>query len=55
MTDRDLFIVDKNGEFAYKDINEISDQPDNEKFFDVLKNLKDQGFRKKGKVEKVKT
>lgn len=37
--ERALFIVDKEGKIAYKDIHEISDQPDNEELFDVLKKL----------------
>jgi alkyl hydroperoxide reductase subunit AhpC len=39
ITERALFIVDKEGKIAYIDIHEISDQPDNEELFDVLKNL----------------
>lgn len=38
-SERALFIVDKEGKIAYKDIHELSDQPDNEELFDVLKNL----------------
>src|SRR5689334_13611485 len=37
--ERALFIVDKEGKIAYKDIHEISDQPDNEDLFDVLRKL----------------
>lgn len=36
---RALFIVDKEGKIAYIDIHEISEDPDNEELFDVLKNL----------------
>lgn len=39
ITERALFIVDKEGKVAYIDIHDISDQPDNEDLFDVLKNL----------------
>jgi len=38
-TERALFIVDKTGKIAYKDIHDISDQPDNEELFDVLRKL----------------
>jgi peroxiredoxin len=38
-SERALFIIDKEGKVAYKDIHEISDQPDNEELFDVLKSL----------------
>src|SRR5439155_3794665 len=37
--ERALFIVDKQGKIAYKDIHEISDQPDNEDLFEVLRKL----------------
>src|SRR5829696_4768175 len=33
------FLVDKAGKLAYVDIHDISDQPDNEDLFDVLRNL----------------
>ncbi len=36
---RALFIIDKDGKIVFKEIHELSDQPDNEKLFDVLKNL----------------
>lgn len=36
---RALFIVDKEGKIVYKNIHELSDQPDNEELFNVLKNL----------------
>ena len=39
ISERALFIVDKGGKIAYKDIHNISDQPDNEDLFDVLRNL----------------
>jgi peroxiredoxin len=39
ISERALFIVDKQGKIAYKDIHAIGDQPDNEDLFDVLKNL----------------
>ena len=39
ISERALFIVDKEGRIAYKDIHDIADQPDNEDLFDVLRNL----------------
>ena len=39
IAERALFIVDKQGKLAYKDIHDIADQPDNEDLFDVLRNL----------------
>lgn len=39
ISERALFIVDKEGKIAYKDIHEISDQPDNEDLFEVLRQL----------------
>lgn len=39
ISERALFIVDKEGKIAFKDIHEISDQPDNEELFEVLRNL----------------
>jgi len=39
ISERALFIVDKEGKIAYIDIHDISDQPDNEVLFDELKNL----------------
>lgn len=39
ITERALFIVDKEGKIAYIDIHDIGDQPDNEELFDVLKKL----------------
>ena len=39
ISERALFIVDKKGKVAYVDIHDISDQPDNEDLFDVLRKL----------------
>ena len=39
ISERALFIVDKEGKFAYVDIHDISDQPDNEDLFEVLRKL----------------
>jgi peroxiredoxin len=39
ITERALFIVDKEGKIAYIDIHDISDQPDNEELFDVLRKM----------------
>jgi peroxiredoxin len=39
ISERALFIVDKEGKIAYKDIHDISDQPDNENLFEVLRKL----------------
>jgi peroxiredoxin len=39
ISERAIFIVDKEGKIAYTDIHDISDQPDNEDLFDVLRNL----------------
>lgn len=39
ISERALFIVDKEGRLAYVDIHDISDQPDNEDLFDVLRKL----------------
>ena len=39
ISERALFVIDKEGKFAYVDIHAIGDQPDNEDLFDVLKNL----------------
>ena len=38
-SERALFVVDKTGKLVYKDIHEISDQPDNEVIHDVLRKL----------------
>ena len=37
--ERALFVIDKQGKIAYKDIHDISKQPDNEEIFDVLRKL----------------
>ena len=39
ISERALFIVDKEGKLAYKDIHDIADQPDNEELFEVLRKL----------------
>ena len=39
ISERALFVVDKEGKLAYVDIHNISDQPDNEALFDVLRKL----------------
>ena len=39
ISERALFIVDREGKLAYVDIHAISDQPDNEELFDVLRKL----------------
>jgi peroxiredoxin len=39
ISERAIFIVDKEGKIVYKDIHDISDQPDNEDLFDVLRNV----------------
>lgn len=39
ISERALFIVDKEGKIAYKDIHDISDQPDNEALLEVLRKL----------------
>ena len=39
ISERAIFVVDKEGRIAYKDIHDIGDQPDNEDLFDVLRNL----------------
>lgn len=38
-SERALFIVDKEGKIVYKDIHDISQQPDNEEIFEVLRKL----------------
>jgi peroxiredoxin len=38
-SERALFVVDKEGKIAYKDIHDIGDQPDNEVIHDVLRKL----------------
>ena len=39
ISEREIFIVDKQGKIAFKDIHDISDQPDNEELFEVLRKL----------------
>ena len=39
ITERAIFIVDKEGKLAYKDIHDISDQPDNEDLLELLRKL----------------
>lgn len=39
ISERALFIVDKEGKIAYVDIHDIGDQPDNEDLFEVLRKL----------------
>ncbi len=39
VTERALFVIDKEGNLAFKDIHDISKQPDNEEIFDVLRKL----------------
>ncbi len=39
ISERALFVVDKEGRIAYKDIHDIGDQPDNEDLFEVLRKL----------------
>ena len=39
ISERALFIVDKEGKLAFVDIHNIADQPDNEELFDVLRKL----------------
>ena len=39
ISERALFVIDKQGKIAYKDIHNISDQPDNEDLFEVLRKL----------------
>jgi peroxiredoxin len=39
ISERALFIVDKEGKLAYIDIHDISDQPDNEDLFEVLRKM----------------
>jgi peroxiredoxin len=37
--ERALFVIDKEGKIAYKDIHNIGEQPDNEVILDVLRGL----------------
>jgi peroxiredoxin len=39
ISERALFVIDKEGKVVYKDIHDISQQPDNEVIFDVLRKL----------------
>lgn len=39
ISERALFIVDKDGKIVFKDIHDISDQPDNEELLEVLRKL----------------
>src|SRR5688572_32653688 len=39
ISERALFSIDKEGKLAYKDIHNMSDQPDNEDLFEVLRQL----------------
>ena len=39
ISERAIFIVDKEGKLAYVDLHDISDQPDNEDLFEVLRKL----------------
>jgi peroxiredoxin len=39
ISERAIFIVDKEGKLAFKDIHDIGDQPDNEELFEVLRKL----------------
>lgn len=36
-SERALFVVDKDGRIIFKDIHNISDQPDNEEVFDAIR------------------
>ena len=39
ISERAIFIMDKEGKIVFKDIHDISDQPDNEELFEVLRKL----------------
>ena len=39
ISERAIFIVDKEGKLAFTDIHNIADQPDNEDLFEVLRKL----------------
>lgn len=39
ISERALFVIDKHGKVVYKDIHDISKQPDNEEIHDVLRKL----------------
>jgi peroxiredoxin len=38
-SERALFVVNKEGKIAYKDIHKIDEQPDNEEIFEVLRKV----------------
>src|ERR1051326_6562462 len=38
-SERALFVVDKEGKIAYKDVHDISKQPDNEEIFEILRKI----------------
>jgi peroxiredoxin len=38
-SERALFVVDKEGKIAYKDVHDISKQPDNEEIFEALRKI----------------
>lgn len=37
ISERALFVIDKEGKIIFKDIHDISQQPDNEEIFEVLR------------------
>lgn len=39
ISERGLFVIDKQGKIVYKDIHAIGEQPDNEEIFEVLRKL----------------
>ena len=39
ISERAIFVVDKEGKIAFKDIHDISDQPDNEEVLEALRKL----------------
>ena len=39
ISERAIFVVDTEGKVVFKDIHDISDQPDNEELFEVLRKL----------------
>jgi peroxiredoxin len=39
ISERAIFVVDKDGKLVFKDIHDISDQPDNEEVLEVLRKL----------------
>jgi len=41
ITERAIFVIDKDGVIQYIDIHDITEQPENEELFDVLKKLQD--------------